>query len=129
MDRPVRTAVALAGGGTLHAGTWLGRSVWRAWLPLAVAGSLVSRRVRRATIAAAVVPALLDRRAALRSGGVVDVDPVRWTALHAADDAAYCAGVWRGAVRCRSARALLPRLSGIRGLTGRSESGPGAAGR
>ncbi|HEU5081819.1 MAG TPA: mycofactocin biosynthesis glycosyltransferase MftF [Acidimicrobiales bacterium] len=129
MDRPTRTAVALAGGGTLHAGTWLGRSVWRAWLPVALAGSVASRRVRRATLAAAVVPALVDRRAATRSGEPVDVDPVRWTLAHAADDAAYCAGIWRGAIRCRSARALLPRLSGIPGLTGRAESGPGRAGR
>lgn len=129
MDRPVRTAVSLAGGGTVHAGTWLARSVWRAWLPVALAGSVVSRRVRRATVAAAVVPVLLDRRTATRSGEPVDVDPLRWTLAHAADDAAYCAGVWKGAVRCRSPRALLPRLSGIPGLTGRAESGRGGTGR
>lgn len=129
MDRPLRTAASLAGGGTLHAGTWLGRSLWRAWLPVALAGSVVSRRARRATVAAAVVPALLDRRAATRSGEPLDVDLLRWTLAHAADDAAYCAGVWRGVFRCRSARALLPRLSGIPGLTGREESGRGRAGR
>lgn len=129
LDRPVRTAVALAGGGTVHAGTWLGRSVWRAWLPLALAGSLVSRRVRWATATAAVAPALLDRRTAARGGEAVAVDPVRWTVLHAADDAAYCAGVWRGALRCRSGRALLPRLSGIPGLARRAESEGGGAAR
>lgn len=116
-DRPVQTAVQLAGGGTVQAGTWLARSLWRAWLPLALAGSLRSRRVRRVTALAAVVPALVDRR---RSAEEVPVDPLRWTVLHALDQAAYCAGVWRGAVRCRSARALLPRLTGIPGITERS---------
>lgn len=116
-DDPVRTALALAGGGTVQAGTWLGRSVWRAWLPLALLGSLGNRRVRRATLAAAILPALVDRRA---SSERVDIDPVRWTVLHALDQAAYCAGVWRGVLRCRSGRALLPRLSGTPGLTGRS---------
>ena len=120
MERPVRSALELAGGGTLHAGTWLGRSVWRAWLPLALVASVPSRRVRLATAAAAVVPALLDRRDA---GAEVRIDPVRWVALHALDQASYCVGVWRGAWRCRSARALLPHLSGIPGLTGRSGSG------
>lgn len=121
MDQPVRSALELAGGGTLHAGTWLGRSVWRAWLPLALLASVPSRRARRATLAAAVVPALLDRR---QAGGDVGIDPVRWTVLHALDQAAYCVGVWRGVLRCRSARALLPRLSGVPGLTGTSGSAP-----
>jgi mycofactocin glycosyltransferase len=120
VDRPVATALRLGGGGTLHAGTWLGRSVWRAWLPLALLGSVGSRRVRRATVAAAVVPALLDRRTAARDEPVA-VDPVRWTLLHAADQAAYCAGVWTGAVRSRSWRALLPRLTGIPGVVGKSD--------
>jgi mycofactocin glycosyltransferase len=120
VDRPFTTALRLGGGDTLHAGTWLARSVWRAWLPLAVLASLPSRRVRRVTAAAAVVPALLDRRAAARHEDVA-VDPIRWTLVHAADQAAYCAGVWAGAVRCRSARALLPRLTGIPGVVGNSD--------
>lgn len=125
LDRPVRTALELGGGGTLQAGTWLGRAVWRAWLPLALLASLRSSRARRATVAAVVVPALLDRR---RAGPDVGIDPVRWTALHALDQAAYCAGVWRGVLRSRSARVLLPRLSGIPGVTGRSgERGSTAA--
>ncbi len=112
-DRPVRTAVVLAGGGTLRVGEWLARAVWRAWLPIALGASVVSRRARRATVAAAVVPALIDRSARRPA-----VDPVRWMVLHALDDAAYCVGVWRGVIRRRSARCLAPRLSGIPGLTG-----------
>lgn len=121
VDRPVRSSLELAGGGTLQAGAWLGRSLWRAWLPVALLGSLRSRRVRRATVAAAVVPALLDRRT---GGDRPAVDPVRWTLLHALDQAAYCAGVWTGAWRCCSGRALLPRLSGIPGVTRNPGTGP-----
>jgi mycofactocin system glycosyltransferase len=111
-DEPVAAALRLGGLGTLHAGTWLGRSVWRAWLPLALVASVRSRRARRATAVAAVVPALLDRRAA-RGEERVALDPLRWTLLHATDQAAYCAGVWLGVVRERRIGALRPRLSGI----------------
>jgi mycofactocin glycosyltransferase len=125
LDRPVRTALELGGGGTLQAGTWLGRAIWRAWLPLALLASFRSSRMRRATLAAAVVPALLDRRDA---GSDVEIGPTRWTVLHAFDQAAYCVGVWRGAQQCRSLRVLLPRLSGVPGVTRRSgESGSAAA--
>ena len=105
-DRPVRTAATLAGGGTLRVGEWLARAVWRAWLPIAVVGSVFSRRVRHVTVAAAVVPALIDRRARRP-----DVDRARWIFLHAVDDAAYCAGVWRGVIQRRSA--ALPRAQAV----------------
>jgi len=126
VDDPVATALRLGGLGTLHAGTWLARSVWRAWLPVALVASVPSRRVRHAVVAAAVVPALVDRRAGRREEPVA-VDPLRWLVAHAADQGAYGAGVWRGAVAERSVRALLPRLSGIPGLAGRS--GARTAGR
>jgi hypothetical protein len=117
VDDPVATALRLGGLGTLHAGEWLARATWRAWLPLAVAASVPSRRARAVTAAAALVPAVLDRRAA-SSREAVGVDPLRWVAIHAADQAAYCTGVWRGALAERSARALLPRLSGVPGAAG-----------
>ncbi|MFP5322752.1 MAG: mycofactocin biosynthesis glycosyltransferase MftF [Acidimicrobiia bacterium] len=121
VDDPVPTALRLGGLGTLHAGTWLARAVWRAWLPVALVAGLRSRRVRAAAAVAAVVPAVLDRRDAARTGPV-GVDPVRWVLVHAADQAAYAAGVWRGVLAERSARCLLPRLSGIPGLVGKSGS-------
>lgn len=115
LDHPARSAFVLAGGGTLRAGLWLARATWRAWLPFAIVGSFFSRRVRRVTALAAVAPALADHRSRRP-----DVGPVTWTALHALDDAAYCAGVWRGVFRRRSARCLAPRLSGIPGVTDRA---------
>jgi len=115
IDRPVASALRLSGLGTLHAGTWLGRSVWRTWLPLALAASVPSRRARVATALAAVVPALLDRRTP-PGGEPVAIDPLRWTLLHATDQAAYCAGVWQGVVRERRAGPLRPHLTGSPGL-------------
>jgi mycofactocin system glycosyltransferase len=39
------------------------------------------------------------------------LDPLRWTALSFADDAAYGAGVWTGSLRAHSTAALRPLLS------------------
>lgn len=111
VERPGNEALRLAGAGNMWAGRWLGRATSRAWLPLALAGSVRSRRIRRATTAALVVPALLDWR-----DSRPDVDLVRWVAVSALDDVATCAGAWTGCWRQRSWRSLLPRLRGIPGL-------------
>lgn len=73
----------------------------RGWLPLA----LLSRAGRRAVVAAAVVPPTMDwwqRRP--------DVPLPAYLGLRFLDDAAYCAGVWRGCLRERTLRPLLPTL-------------------
>ncbi len=64
------------------------------------------RRTRKAAALALVLPALGDwvpDRGAL--------DPLRFAALHVADDAAYGAGVWAGCARERTVTPLLPRIS------------------
>jgi len=76
-----------------------------------VSGSAGTRRpvvaaVRRMAVLAALVaaPALEEwvrRRPRL--------DPARWVVASVADDVAYGAGVWRGAIRARTAAPLLPR--------------------
>jgi hypothetical protein len=40
-----------------------------------------------------------------------DLDPVRYAALHVADDLAYGAGVWRSCLQERTLAPLLPRLA------------------
>jgi mycofactocin system glycosyltransferase len=72
-------------------------------LPVALATAV---RRRRPTMLALLALPLLDewRRSA------PELDPVRWTALGLADDAAYGAGVWWGCVRARTVRPLLPRI-------------------
>lgn len=79
----------------------------RHWWPASVLASTVSIRARRALLAALVVDTALDR--GRPPGGVL---------VHAAarqvDGLAYGAGLWIGAVRGRSLRALTPRLTGLR---------------
>lgn len=112
VDDPVRTAAELAGLGTLRSGEWLARASWRAWLPMAAWASIRSRRVRRTLVLAAIVTSEIDRRS---TGS--DLHPARYALVHAADDAAYCTGVWRGVFRSRSLRCLAPRFTGISGVT------------
>ncbi|MDF1605342.1 mycofactocin biosynthesis glycosyltransferase MftF [Nocardioides sp. YIM 152315] len=79
----------------------------RHWWPGAAAAGLVSRRARRA-VAAAMVWDLLDHR---------DVPAARAPEAFVArrlDDLAYGAGLWWGALRARSLRVLLPRITGAR---------------
>jgi len=96
---PVLTVQAV--GATLRG---LGRATTQLALPLALAAGLTGRR-RLAVVAALVAGPALEEWWRLRPG----IDPVRWTLASVADDAAYGAGVWRGAVRARTAAPLLPR--------------------
>jgi mycofactocin system glycosyltransferase len=87
----------------------------RHWSPATLALSIVSRRARRV----AVVVGLVDGLVAYRSSGV-DLDPVRFLAARRSEHLAYGLGVWRGALRERSADCLkihwLPvRVRGSRG--------------
>ena len=124
---PLNEAVRLAGLGHLRGGLSLARAVRRAWPPAAIVLAVASRRSRPALVAAVVVPGLVEwarRRPRL--------DPVRFGAVHLADDLAYAAGLWAGCFRHRSGRALLPDFRGARrrrlGQTGGSPS-PAIGGR
>ena len=105
VERPVRDAVRLAGGGTLRSGLVVADSAVRAWWPLSLVAAIGVRRLRPALTAAAIVPAVLEWRR-LRP----DVDPVRWTAARMLDDISYGWGVWQGCLRERTADPLLPDL-------------------
>jgi mycofactocin system glycosyltransferase len=100
-----REVVELAVRGNLGAGELIGRALARPWFPVTLAAAVVSRRARRIALAAALVPPALEwirQRPA--------VDPIRWIALCLADDVAYSAGVWVGALRERSLGALRPDI-------------------
>jgi mycofactocin system glycosyltransferase len=89
---------------TLRQGSHL---LLRHWWPGAAAAALMSRRARRA-VAAAMVWDLLDHR---------EVPPAQAPEAFVArrlDDLAYGAGLWWGAARARSARVLVPRITGWR---------------
>ena len=91
----------------------------RTWLPLLLAATAWPWGRRLALAALLVEP--LTSWATRRP----DIGPLRWTAATLYSDAAYCAGVWRGAASARSAAALRPRLA-HRGATSRrgAQGGP-----
>lgn len=104
---PDRWLVAgrLAGLGNLHAGRLLASAITRTWWPIAIVLSLVSKRARRVLLVSAVLPNLWrwSRRKP-------EIDPLRYVALRVIDDASYGAGVWSGARREGSWKAITPRF-------------------
>jgi mycofactocin system glycosyltransferase len=99
-DRPLRRAVAaLAVEGQLEAGRQLGRAVAREWLPLAALAIARGGRARRFALTALAID--------LAAATAAEPSPVN-AALRLLDDAAYSAGVWRGAIAHRSVGPLLP---------------------
>jgi mycofactocin glycosyltransferase len=108
-DTPDRGRLATAltaevGVSTLRQGSHL---LLRHWWPGAAAACLVSRSARRAATAAMVWD-LLDHREV-----PVAKAPEAFAARRL-DDLAYGAGLWWGAVRARSARVLVPKVTGLR---------------
>ncbi|MGY1744791.1 mycofactocin biosynthesis glycosyltransferase MftF [Blastococcus sp. SYSU D00695] len=100
---PAALAAVLVLRGTATAGRTLARAATRHHWPLAVAGALVSRRVRALVAGVAVVDGLAGwwpHRAR--------VGPLTFLAARRAEDLAYGVGLWTGAARARSPRALLP---------------------
>lgn len=105
-DQTWPVATRLAAGGTVAAGRLLGSTLSRAWWPLALPAAVAVPRLRLPLAALTLAPPLLgwrERRPPL--------DPVRYTAARLLDDVAYSLGVWRGCLRHRTARPLLPRLT------------------
>jgi mycofactocin system glycosyltransferase len=100
---PVRLATGLVLRGTVASGRTLARSVTRHHWPLAVAAALVSRRARRLVAGVAVVDALDGWWPHRR-----EIDLPTFAAGRRLEDLAYGAGLWSGALRARSAAALLP---------------------
>lgn len=91
--------------GHLLAGRGIAQAITRPWWPLMALASTFSRRARRVWLLALVVPGLW-RWISNRS----TIDPVRYLGARFADDLAYGAGVWMGAVRARRLEVLRPEL-------------------
>ncbi len=116
-DRPLRAAAVLTLEGAVATGWQTGAALTRHYWPLAALACLGSTRARRAVLVAAVVDGVADhRRTAPR------LDPARYLVARRLDDLAYGAGVWWGAARSGSPRALLPRLQGFPALRRRPVS-------
>jgi mycofactocin glycosyltransferase len=104
VDEPVKVAARIAAGGTAKSALPALSGLTRAWSPALVL-LLGWRRARRLAALALLAPAASDW---LAQRG--DLDPLRYGALHVADDLAYGSGVWLGCVRARTLAPLLPRL-------------------
>lgn len=100
---PEGAATTIVVRGIAEAGGPLARATVRSYLPLLVVGILF-RPTRLAALAVTAV-GVAWRWRGVRHVSVPDV------ALGIADDAAYSAGLWRGAVGARSAEAVVPRVS------------------
>ncbi|GAA1158795.1 mycofactocin system glycosyltransferase [Kitasatospora gansuensis] len=109
---PARESLQLAARGHLGAGRLLGDAVTRSWWPVAVP-LLAATRAGRPLLAAAFARHAVDW---YRDRPLVDLP--RWTAARIADDLAYGAGVWWGALRHRTVAPLLPDLSDWPGRDG-----------
>jgi mycofactocin glycosyltransferase len=99
-DTPTRLAVArLAVDGQGIAGREMARAVSREWLPFTILAVVLTRRTRRFALTA------LTADLAISIG--IRPTPAKCL-LRLADNAAYAAGVWRGALANRSLSALRP---------------------
>jgi mycofactocin glycosyltransferase len=102
---PLSVASRIAGGGTVRAAQPALAGLARTWSPALLAG-LVCRRTRRASALVLLVPAARDWVRDRHS-----LDPVRYVALHVADDVSYGVGVWAGCARQRTVVPLVPRVT------------------
>jgi mycofactocin system glycosyltransferase len=106
-ERRTQEAALLAAKGLSAVVSQTAQLVLRHWWPLTAAAVPFSSRARRALVAAAVVDAVLTPRPE-------GVPRLAFFASRRLDDLAYGGGLWAGAVRARSARALAPRLTSRR---------------
>ncbi|MEV5975225.1 mycofactocin biosynthesis glycosyltransferase MftF [Streptomyces sp. NPDC051921] len=102
---PAEESLRLAAGGHLGAGRQFADAVTRTWWPVAVPALLATRRGR--WLLAAACTRHIDDWYRTRP----PLDLPRWCLLRIADDLAYGAGVWRGAVRHRTLRPFLPAFT------------------
>ena len=107
--RPVRLAVSLTLTGLGAASGQASALMLRHWWPVTLGAALVSRRARRAVVVAGMVDAAVEHR---RTAPALAFAP--FMLVRRLDDLAYGAGVWLGALRARSARALVPDVTSSR---------------
>ncbi|HET6809599.1 MAG TPA: mycofactocin biosynthesis glycosyltransferase MftF [Acidimicrobiales bacterium] len=109
LEHPWAEAARLAGRGHLAGGRLVAEALRRTWWPALAVAALGSRRARRLAAAVAVLPPSIELATGVPEGA--PLGPAAWLALRLLDDAAYGVGVWVGAVRSRSAGALIPDLT------------------
>ena len=107
---PRSAAVSMTAGSVAATALGVGRAVTQLALPAAFIASTAfrgHRASRLATLAALAITPTLRDWLSLRP----PLDPIRWSIASIADDVAYGAGVWRGAMAAGTIAPLLPRIS------------------
>jgi mycofactocin system glycosyltransferase len=107
-EHPVRTAASLTALGAAATVQQTGSALTRHFWPVAALLALRSPRARRAVLVAGVADAVVEHRRVRP-----DLDPLRFLVARRLDDLAYGAGLWAGALRARSPRALVPAFRGF----------------
>lgn len=105
---PPAEALRLVGRGQVYLGRAVASALVRVWWPLTAVAAATGRTGRRL-----LAFSLMARSAELfaaRRHEPIPLDPLRAVLMSVLDDAAYGAGVWRGAWRERCVTVLLPRL-------------------
>ena len=111
-DTPVRAGALLTLAAVRGTAQQLTQCATRHYWPVAVLAAVVSRRARHVLITAAAIEALIDyRQKGLR------LNPLAYLLVRRLDDLAYGTGLWRGAIRGRTAAPLIPRLACAQGVT------------
>lgn len=87
-------------------GPSLARQIIRTYGPALLVASLVSKRIRRFTVSALLLGGLDRWWHSPRN-----LDPLRYLAVSSLEDLTYATGVGTGAIRARSSKALMPRLT------------------
>ena len=105
-DTPVPAGALLTLAAVRGTAEQLARCATRHHWPVAVLAALLNRRARHVLITGAAIEGLIDYR---RSGS--RLNPFMYLLIRRLDDMAYGAGLWRGAIRDRTAAPLIPRLA------------------
>ncbi len=104
-SHPVRLGASLAANGVTVA-LWQGSALLlRHWWPVTAVACCLSHRVRRAVLLVGIVDAAVEYRRTSAK-----LDPLRFGIARRLDDIAYGFGLWFGAIKGRSMRALLPDI-------------------
>ena len=104
-NHPARVAFALTADGVTVALWQVAALLLRHWWPATAVACSFSNRTRRAVLVLGVVDAAVEYwRTSPR------LDPLRFGIARRLDDMAYGFGLWSGAIKGRSLRALLPQI-------------------
>jgi mycofactocin system glycosyltransferase len=107
LDRPLPVAAKLAIRGHQSVGRSFAQALLRPFWPITVALCVLvpSRRFRLTLVGAALAPSVIDW---VRQRP--DLDPISFVVWRVADDVAYSAGVWVGALQAGTLDPLTPEL-------------------